>query len=464
MGHRLLWVTPHVPRRGVSAARERFWALLSRLATRHEIELLCLVDADDTGIDESELPPGLVAVHRVPKAAWTPDDPLALLPRSVRWNYANPAYRAALAARLAAGRYDVLQLEYTELAQLIDAPIIPTILTAHQILFSTHTRAWRAGGRGIGAGVMALTRYLHDLDWELRALGRAHHVVVMTPEDAARLRRFLPDLRVTVSPVGVDTGHYRPGSVPPAPPTDVLFVGHFVHAPNVDAVVHLLRDVLPRLGRPARVRIVGHEPPPAIRALASAGGVEVLGGVPDVRPHLAAAAAVVAPVRFGTGMRGKMLEALAMGRPTVTTSVGAEGLDAEPGRHLLVADDAPAFAAALRRILDEPAAAERLGAEGRALVVARYDWDIVAAAHDAIYDQVVATGARAPRRPGPDARDLSAHLARLARTLGLGGRLPATALGTALLAGRALAWHSVRRAVSATPSGGREATLSRAAG
>jgi len=144
-------------------------------------------------------------------------------------------------------------------------------------------------------------------------------------------------------------------------------------------------------------------------------------------------------VRFGTGMRGKVLEALALGRPVVTTSLGAEGLGATPGRHLLVADGAAEFAAAVRRILDDPAFAAALGAEGRALVEARFDWDAIAAAHDEIYDVVLRDPPSA--EPRPLAR--SDWLAPLAGRLGWA---PGLALGTALLAARAARRHARRLA------------------
>src|SRR5262249_6722476 len=141
--------------------------------------------------------------------------------------------------------------------------------------------------------------------------------------------------------------------------------------------------------------------------------VQVVGAVDDVRPHLAAARVVVAPVRFGTGMRGKVLEALAMGRPVVTTTVGAEGLGATAGRDLLVADGAADFAAAIRRVLDERGLGTALGAAGRALAVARFDWDAIAAAHEAIYETVVRAPARAGLGPAAPAR-----LQRVATSLG----------------------------------------------
>ena len=371
---RLLWVVPFLPVRGVAAARERWWNLLARIAPRHDVTLLALVDADDEG-RERDLPPGLAAVHLVRKTPWRPDDPLALLPRTVAGGYANPAFATAIARRLAAEPYDVVQYEFSEMANLIPK-LIPgsarrTILTVHQVGFAQQGPDWRASGGGPGRAAVLLHRHLRELDFELRAVRRVDHVVTMSGEDARRLRRFAPDLRVSVSPCGVDCRQFRPADPPAPPATDVVFVGHFGHPPNVDAVRFLVHDVAPRIGRPVRIRIVGRGVTPDVSALARPGAVDVVGPVDDVRPELASARVVVAPVRFGTGMRGKVLEALAMARPVVTTSLGAEGLGATQGHHLLVADGAEAFAAAIGRVLDDAELAAALGGAGRALVTTR---------------------------------------------------------------------------------------------
>jgi glycosyltransferase involved in cell wall biosynthesis len=369
----------------------------------------------------------------VPKRVWVPDDPLALLPRTVRGGFADPALMTAVAARLAAQPFDLVQYEFLEMANLMPPSDVPRLVTVHQVGFAQEAARWRAAGRTLLDGPATLFRYCRDLDWELSALGRVHQAIVMSPEDAARLVRFLPDLRVAVSPVGVDCREFHPAVAPCAPDADLLFVGHFLHPPNVDAARFLVEDVVPRVGRPVRVRIVGHAIPPRITALARPGAVEVSGPVADLRPTIAAAAVVTAPVRFGTGMRGKVLEALAMGRPVVTTSLGAEGLGAVSNRDLLIADDAASFAGAVRRIFDEPGLGARLGAAGRRLVEARFDWDAIADAHERIY-QTALDMPVSPPAPSP----VSGFLTRaLART----GWAPALASGVAIAGARALRWH-----------------------
>ena len=429
---RLLWVTPDLPRPGVSAARERWWSLLARLAPRHDITLLSFVDPDEPA-DAGALPAGLADVHLVPRRRFTPDDPRGLLPQAVAGAYADPALRRAVAERVASGSFHLAQYEFVEMAHVIPPSPVPGILTVHQIGFAAQGPRWRAEGRPLGRGAVHLHRYLRDLDFELRAVARAHHVITMSPEDAARLHRFLPDLAVSVSPVGVDCTAMHPLPPPDACRSRLLFVGNFIHPPNGDAVRFLATEVLPLLDPSIRLRVVGHGADAIADGLAR---VDAIGPVDDVRPWLAGADCVVAPVRFGTGMRGKVLEALAMSRPVVTTTIGAEGLGAIPGRHLLVADDPAAFAAAGRRVLGDPDLARQLGEEGRRLVESQFDWDVVADAHDEIYHRVL-HAVRGGARP------IGARPFAIPARPRLRG-WPAIALGAARLAGRGAVWHARR--------------------
>jgi glycosyltransferase involved in cell wall biosynthesis len=148
----------------------------------------------------------------------------------------------------------------------------------------------------------------------------------------------------------------------------ILFVGGFQHSPNRDAATWLVKNILPRVRQavPAvTLRIVGHAPPPEVLALGARTGVDVIGFVPDVGPHLDAAAVSVAPLRYGAGMKGKVTEAMAAGIPVVTTSWGAQGLRAQAGKHLLLADSATDFAGAVIRCLREPTWAANIGLAGQ---------------------------------------------------------------------------------------------------
>ncbi len=159
-------------------------------------------------------------------------------------------------------------------------------------------------------------------------------------------------------------------------PTFVL-VGAMDYRPNIDAARWFADAVWPTVlaALPgARFLIVGSKPPADVQALASRTGIVVTGRVADVRPYLAAATVVVAPLRIARGIQNKVLEAMAMARPVVATPQAREGIDAQPGRDLLVEGDAPGFAAACLALARDPARAAELGAAARARMVARYAW------------------------------------------------------------------------------------------
>jgi glycosyltransferase involved in cell wall biosynthesis len=188
-------------------------------------------------------------------------------------------------------------------------------------------------------------------------------------------------VRSAVIPHAVDVEHFKPRGDDPSPDgCTVLFFGAINYYPNIDGLLFFLREVWPRLSAShprARLKIVGHHPTPEILAYQGP-RVEVAGLVEDVRRPLAQAAVAIVPLRLGGGTRLKVVEAMAMARPVVSTSIGAEGIDITPGRNILLADDPKSFAAAVGRILDEPDVAARMGREGRALVEARYSWDAAA--------------------------------------------------------------------------------------
>ena len=138
--------------------------------------------------------------------------------------------------------------------------------------------------------------------------------------------------------------------------------------------------------------IVGRDPAPAVVALAGLPGVTVTGSVDDVRPWLSGAAVVVAPLVSGSGIKNKVLEAMAMARPIVATPLAVEGLAATPDRDVVVADGPAAFAAAVLGLLDDPARAAAVAAGGRALVEAVYTWDACAASYAGLYADLASAG------------------------------------------------------------------------
>jgi glycosyltransferase involved in cell wall biosynthesis len=215
--------------------------------------------------------------------------------------------------------------------------------------------------------------------FEREAVERIARTIAVSAQEQRHFEEIAPG-RVDLVPNGVDCARYRPRTEP-ARGARLLFVGSLDYSANVDAVKHMLREVLPRMKRTdATVQLVGSHPrrPVFREAKAAAGKVEVAGHVEDVRPYFQGCRAFVVPLRFGGGTRLKILEALAQGVPVVSTSVGCEGLDLSPGRDLLVADHPDEFAAYVDRLLEDDELCRELGQHGRATVEAHYDWSRIA--------------------------------------------------------------------------------------
>jgi glycosyltransferase involved in cell wall biosynthesis len=218
------------------------------------------------------------------------------------------------------------------------------------------------------------------VNFERWAVRDADLTVAVSALDAQRFARDFGASAVDVVDNGVDTEYFHPQPVP-RDPRQLLFLGSLDWRPNLDGVALLLDRIFPavRAAEPgARLVLVGRNPSEALCRRAAAAGVEVCGNVPDVRPYLARCGAMVVPLRIGGGSRLKILEALAMGAPVVSTRIGAEGLTLEAGKHLRVVEEIDDVAAALVATIRAPAEAQEQANAGRRQVLRLYDWDHLA--------------------------------------------------------------------------------------
>jgi glycosyltransferase involved in cell wall biosynthesis len=171
----------------------------------------------------------------------------------------------------------------------------------------------------------------------------------------------------------------------------MVFTGHMGYPPNIVAADFLARRLLPliREGRPeAHVVIVGRLPSSEVLQLGELDGVEVTGEVPDVRPWLASAQVFVCPMLSGTGIKNKLLEAMASELPCVATPLALQGFDVTPGEQLLVGETADAMSACVLELMNDDAAARNLGRSARDYVSSRHSWAAVARAYEQIYREV----------------------------------------------------------------------------
>lgn len=410
----VLLVSPMAPSPPRFGAQARTHGLLSNLAKDHDLSALVLHHDDETPYISGPAMRSYcrdVIFVRNPNAA-TGWRRRVLQGRSwlsrrsyQRHLFAVPAFQTALDRLLGSQRFDLVFVNLPYLAHYRLRRSPPGTRTPSVVIDSHDVNYDLA--RQVARSSAPLGQRLHaSLNWrklareELAAYNTADGVCVCSAADQRRLAADAPLATTVVIPNAADVEYLQPR--PTDPGSDgrtVLFFGLLATVPNVDGVVYFLREIWPLIAaaRPdARFVIIGADPAPAIRAHAGP-GVTIVGPVDDLRPHLAAADAVVVPLRLGSGTRLKILEAWAMGRPVVSTTLGAEGLEAVAGQHLLIADDPSAFAGAVLRILGEPGLAKDLGHAGRALVSERYSWRGAAGTLEAFFSRVLARRDAVPR-------------------------------------------------------------------
>ena len=238
---------------------------------------------------------------------------------------------------------------------------------------------------------------------ERQVVNQAQQSFLATEKETALFARLAPESAVRVQAMnnGVDTAYFCPDEAHASPfaadEQPLVFTGAMDYWPNIDAVVWFAQDVLPLLRQRwprLRFHIVGRSPTPEVLALAQRHpeSVTVSGTVPDVRPYLQHAAVVVAPLRLARGIQNKILEAMAMARPVVTTQACAEALMAQPGRDLRVAVDGQAFVDVISDLLNDPQRTALMGLAARQCVQGQYSWD----AHLRVLENLIPGSATRP--------------------------------------------------------------------
>jgi sugar transferase (PEP-CTERM/EpsH1 system associated) len=368
--------TPYPPTWGFAIRVFQFVRLLSRL---HAVEVVTYGDAADTSAIAALTALG-VAAHVVPRAtgivAKRREQVLSVLsPRSYQWRAAMQQTLRDVTRR---SPFDIIQIESSQLAALEYDPRAALIVDEHNIEYELLYRMFQTERTALRRGYNWL-EYRKFRREEMRTWRHASGCVTTSDRERDIVQHSAPGTLVTTVPNGVDVDYFHPADR--EPDTNVVaMTGLMKYRPNVDAAQFFANDVMPHI-RAVHPDIVfyavGGEPSVEVRRLASP-HVVVTDTVPDVRPYVHKAAVFVVPLRMGSGTRLKVLEALAMGKAVVSTSLGCEGIDVVDGEHLLVRDDPQRFADAVVELLKNPDLRARLGRQGRDLVVRRYRWETLA--------------------------------------------------------------------------------------
>ncbi len=380
---RILCLTPRLPYPPYGGDRLRAFNIIKRLAAEHELSLVSFIarrsERDHLARLRSIcrdvrvlLKSPLNSVATVAGNVWRPDSMQALYFRS-------GAMRRLVAETLTRNRFDAAYVHLFRMAPYIaDHPWLYRILDMTDVI-----------SKGIGYSLPyrpPVSRLIYRIEkpriarYERQAANKFDETWLISEAERRHLAAVCPEANIQVVPNGVDTEQFRPTGQP-CDADSLVFVGKMNVFHNVDAATHLVSDVLPLIRQhiPAcRLKIVGVGLDAGIRRLALVPGVTAVGFEEDLNACLNRAAALVAPLRAVAGVQNKVLEAMAAGRPVVTTSLVNRGLGAMPERDLLIADDAAATARQAVRLLQDEMLRARLGQAARQFVRHKFTWDAAA--------------------------------------------------------------------------------------
>jgi glycosyltransferase involved in cell wall biosynthesis len=318
--------------------------------------------------------------------------------------YDSAAFRRRLRELLAAVPIDVAHVDSLDLSAylpLLDG--LPTVCTHHNVESALLRRRAEQEPFLRAAYMRVQSRLLRSE--EARWAPRVDLNATVSPEDAARLERIAPGARTLVVPNGVDTEAFQPR---PGGDDGIVFVGGYTWFPNRDALGFFAEEILPRIRRKVDgevpVRWVGRAPEAVRETYRDRDGIELTGYVESIQPLVGRAACYVVPLRVGGGTRLKILDAWAMGKAVVSTSVGCEGLEARDGENILVRDDPEAFADAVRDVLRDPELRDRLGRRARETAEQVYDWRVIGRRMVPEYERLAGVGRTRGRSEKSDAR------------------------------------------------------------
>ncbi len=287
--------------------------------------------------------------------------------------------------------YDVIQCEFSIMGSFCLNTGAVKVLDMHDL---EHDRIRQM--EGYARSPLRKLYYLREqkkvLEEEIEACSRQDAVFVTSENDKVLLDNAVPAIPKIVIPNGVDTAYFTP-SIQVSEPASLVFSGLMSYIPNSDGILYFLDSVFPLVEREVpnvRVYIVGGQPPKKLRARAS-DRVIVTGYVEDIRPYVWRSSVYVVPLRMGSGTRLKILEAMAMKKPVVSTSVGCRGLKVRNGESILIADEPEAFAQAVVQLMRSSALRRKLAQNGYELAQALYEWSVIGRQVEEAYQSLVSS-------------------------------------------------------------------------
>jgi sugar transferase (PEP-CTERM/EpsH1 system associated) len=390
---RLLYVAQRVPYPPNRGDKITTYHEILHLAGKHAVSVACLAEDRDDLDNVKDLAQIAASVDAVPLSRQRARGrALCALPSGKSLTVAyfgEPELHRRVADVMSERRIDAIIVYSSGVAQFVeryaDVPRIMQFADLDSLKWEQYARMSSPPMRWVYQ-----SEYRRLLRYESRLASTFNHSLVSTKRELEDFRRLIPGTSVSCVTNGVDLEYFRPTDTP-AIPDSLIFMGVMDYFPNVEAVTWFSKEVLPLVRREipaATFTICGARPTADVLRLAREPGVIVTGRVPDVRPYLARAAVGVVPLRIARGIQNKLLEAMAMGLPAVSTTAAYLGIEAVPGKDLLVADGEIPFADAVVRLLKDERLRREMGLSARNLVAREYTWETQMARLDLVLERV----------------------------------------------------------------------------
>jgi glycosyltransferase involved in cell wall biosynthesis len=280
--------------------------------------------------------------------------------------------------------YDLVQVHQAYMMVLLPKAPPPIVLDLHDFLSDYEQQLFKKSKKSTHR-FQAWVEWQKMRQFEKSMIDRAQVCTIVSDDDKQKLLRSAPGSKTVLVTNGVDCSYFQPiEQNPKGVEANLVFCGSMNYPPNADGVIWFNNEIFPLIRAKAAMNglvirwiIVGWQPSPAVQALNQFPDIDVHGFVEDVRLSLAEAQVVIVPLRLGSGTRLKILEAWAMGKAVVSTSLGAKGLQARHGENILLADDPTEFSAAVLQLMTDPTLRNKLGRAARFTVENQYSWGTI---------------------------------------------------------------------------------------
>jgi sugar transferase (PEP-CTERM/EpsH1 system associated) len=363
--------------------------LLRRLAKKHEIHLISYIESKGE----------LEHIPKLEKYCKSIDTVLKVPSRSIVKKAGRRIFRKILGDEMrlkirgAIEKFDIdiIHVEGSRLGEyVVDLYEFPKIIAPHDCVSLRWYEHFKKSGN-IFSKLMYGIYWIEAKHFESKIYRKFEGCVVVAPRDREALMSHVPELDIFVIPNGVDCEFFKPEAIG-VDSRDIIFTGNMSYPPNVDAVLFFYKQIFPHIRKvmpDVKFYVVGSSPIEEIKELDKDDNVVVTGYVEDIRSYVYRSAVYICPIRFGTGIKNKILEAMAMGIPVVATSKSIDGIEVTPGENILVADDPVEFGEKTLRLLKDKELRVKIAKDARKLVEKKYSWERAVEEFEEVYRRAI---------------------------------------------------------------------------